>query len=398
MRVFIGHSFTPLRREIAARLAADPTNTVFTFDPKGQPLAPGVQAVSFAAGGREDFSSPLTGDFQTKMARAAAAAQAAMELRAMGFTPDVICGEASAGDTLFLKDVWPNAHLVTAIDWLYRAETAKADAAGERDEADFWALRARNAVRLLALDAADAAVTGSYWQSEQLPAAVQAITTAIPVGVDTRQFQPDPRGQAQLARLGTLRAGDEVITFHARILEAARGYPVFMRALPQVLRARPNARVVIMGFLEGADRGTVKGPSSDPTYRSVMGQLDQARVQFVSRPSTADRARLMQVSAAHVYLTQPSPVTGTLFEAMASGCTIVASDVAPVREFIEHGRTGVLGAFETPEALAEMLIAVLANADQTRAMRAGARDLAVDRYDVRDCVVPQYLSLIGRLR
>lgn len=398
MRVFIGHSFTTRRREIAALLAADPANTVVTFDTKAQPLAPGVRSVSFAGGGKADFSSPLTGDFQTKIARAEAAARAARELRASGFTPDVICGEASAGDTLFLKDVWPNARLLTAIDWLYRAETAKFDAANNAAESDLWTLRARNAVRLLALDAADGAVTGSRWQREQLPARVQDITTAVPPGIDTRQFRPDPHARTQLSRLGALQAGEEIITFHARVLEAARGYPAFMRALPQVLRARPNARVVIMGFLEGAEQGLVKGPSSDPTYRSVMHQIDQARVQFVSRPTTPDRIRLMQVSAAHVYLTQPSPITATLIEAMAAGCAIVASDVAPVREHIVHGRTGILGAFAESAELANRLCEVLAHPKLTRAMRAGAREYAVREQDVEAVTLPAYRACIEKLR
>ena len=43
------------------------------------------------------------------------------------------------------------------------------------------------------------------------------------------------------------RPGDEVLTFVSRNLEPYRGYHIFMRALPEVLRVRPNAHVIIVG-------------------------------------------------------------------------------------------------------------------------------------------------------
>lgn len=45
----------------------------------------------------------------------------------------------------------------------------------------------------------------------------------------------------------SLTGKDEVVTFINRNLEPYRGYHMFMRALPQVLRKRPKAHIVMLG-------------------------------------------------------------------------------------------------------------------------------------------------------
>ena len=389
MRIFFGHTFTARRREIAEALMAIRDTEVGAFDPKGMPAAPGVRPVTFPLPLAPDIETPHVREFASKVAQAESAARAALELRASGFTPDVICGDANTADTLYLKDVWPNARLLVAIDRFYRAETVRSAHEGGSDP-ERWALRTRNAIRLLSLDASDAGVTSSEWQRGRLPLQYREAIAVVPDGVDTDAFRPDPRARFQLPRLGALQAGEEVISFSSRILEEARGYGTFVRALPEVLRARPQARVVISGMFEG----TAKTPNADPTWRAISGKLDPSRVEFAGRLPAGQRARLFQVSAACVYLTDSSPLTPVLFEAMAAGCTIIASDVAPAREVIEHGRTGILGAFTEPRELAEMLIEVLAHPERARAIRAEARAFTVSRYDVQTCVVPQHVELI----
>jgi hypothetical protein len=96
-----------------------------------------------------------------------------------------------------------------------------------------------------------------------------------------------------------------------------------------------------------------------------MGRLP--RTQYI---------RVLQVSAAHVYLTYPFVLSWSLLEAMACGALVVASDTAPVREVIAAGQNGVLVPFLDAPALANALHAALANPPPARALGARARAAA----------------------
>ena len=66
-------------------------------------------------------------------------------------------------------------------------------------------------------------------------------------GVNTDVMRPDPDASLTLPDGRVVRPGDEVLTFVNRNLEPYRGYHIFMRALPAVMAARPEAQVVIVG-------------------------------------------------------------------------------------------------------------------------------------------------------
>ena len=80
-----------------------------------------------------------------------------------------------------------------------------------------------------------------------------------------------------------------------------------MRALPEVLAARPNAQVVIVGGDEvsyGAAPKDAKG-WKETFLAEVRDRIDPARVHFVGKIPYPQFVALMQVSRAHAYLTYP---------------------------------------------------------------------------------------------
>jgi glycosyltransferase involved in cell wall biosynthesis len=105
--------------------------------------------------------------------------------------------------------------------------------------------------------------------------------------------------------------------------------------------------------------------------------------------------RLLQVSMVHVYLSRPFVPGWSLVEAMAAGCAVVASGVAPVAEVT--GGTARLLADDTPATLATTVTDLLGDADARGAMGTAARMRAVATYDLNGISLPAQRAWLDRL-
>ena len=258
-------------------------------------------------------------------------------------------------------------------------------------------LRLKNSVHLHALHAADAVYTPTQWQLSQVPSEYRHKVSVIFDGIDTTVAAPDPRAVIQLKRDGLrLTQADEVITFVNRNLEPYRGFHVFMRALPEILRQRPNAHCLIVGRDEVSYGSPPKGGG---TWRKVLlaevgAQLPMERVHFLGRLAYQDYLRVLQISSCHVYLTYPFVLSWSCLEAMSVGCVVVASNTGPVQEVIEHGVNGLLSDFFDVAALSSQVIDVLAQPGSYQAMGKQARQTVIERYDLKTNCLARQVDLI----
>ncbi len=141
-------------------------------------------------------------------------------------------------------------------------------------------------------------------------------------------------------------------------LAGEKGHTVAFEAFAAVARARPDARLAVVG---------------DGPLRPFLEQLAAApplagRVRFLG-----SRADVRDVYAALDLLVQASHYEAfglAILEAMACGCPVVATAVGGVPEVVEHGATGLLVPPADPTALASAILAVLedpaAAADRAR--------------------------------
>jgi glycosyltransferase involved in cell wall biosynthesis len=207
-------------------------------------------------------------------------------------------------------------------------------------------------------------------------------------GIDTARVAPDPAAHMTLPMGRVLRVGDEVVSFVNRNLEPYRGWHIFARSLPEVLAARPKAQVVIVGG-DGVSYGAA--PKAGGSWKQVLldelaGRLDLSRVHFLGHVSHGEFVRLMQVTSVHAYLTYPFVLSWSMLEAMAAGALVVGSRTAPVEEVIDDFRNGRLVDFFDVEAWSATLIEALTHPARFGPMRSAARETAVARYALGDCL------------
>lgn len=363
---------------------------------------PGIETQRYKPGRATSRQThPWAQEFETKVIRGEACAGAAAQLKSGGFVPDVIVANPGWGESLFLKDVWPEARLLALIEFYYAARGLDFDFDPEfssRDLARDAKLRARNAHLLMALADMDWGMSPTQFQRSTVPAAYRERISVIFEGIDTAVVRPDPAASFTFDGR-SVRAGEEVVTFVNRNLEPYRGYHIFMRALPEILRRRPNAIALIVGA-DGVSYGAA--PPAGKSWKQIFfdevkERLDPSRVHFLGRLPYADYLKVLQVSACHVYLTYPFVLGWSCIEALSAACLVVGSRTPPVEEAIEHGKNGLLLDFFDAAALAQTVADVLARPERFTPLRAAARQTAVQRYDLATICLPQQSQLVERL-
>jgi glycosyltransferase involved in cell wall biosynthesis len=286
-----------------------------------------------------------------------AVARVLLEMKRQGFTPDAVLAHPGWGESLYVKDVFPDARLVHYCEWYYNAEGADLgfDPEFPLTFDDRARIRTWNALHALNLTQCDAAVTPTHWQKSRHPEIFHPKITVQHEGIDTEHLGPDPNAAINTPNGTVLKAGDPVVTYVARNLEPYRGFHVFMRALEKLQRQHKTVHALIVG---GDDVSYGQRPKDAKHWREKMlreVKLDPMRTHFLGKLPRAQYIKVLQVSAAHVYLTYPFVLSWSLLEAMACGAKIVASDTAPVREVIQHAENGMLVPFFDAGSLCERL-------------------------------------------
>jgi glycosyltransferase involved in cell wall biosynthesis len=340
-------------------------------------------------------------NYTTMSDRGVTVARAALAMRQKGYVPDVIFGHSGWGETLFLKEVWPEAKLLVYAEFYYRGRGADVGFDPEFNPPSFdqvMIAQGRTTHLGQSLTHADAGLSPTEWQASTYPPVLRKMIEVIFDGVDTDVMRPDPAAVATLPSGATFRAGEEVLTFINRNLEPYRGYHIFMRALPAVLKARPNAQVVIVGGDEVSYGAAPKGAKGwkDTILNEVRDNLDLSRVHFAGKVPYPTFVNLMQVTRVHAYLTYPFVLSWSMLEAMGAGALVVGSATAPVQEVIRDGENGLLVDFFDVQGWSDRLIETLADPERFDAIRASARRTILSRYDLKTHCLPRTVAFVER--
>jgi len=400
--LFVHQNFPAQFRHLAPALRARGHQVVALGQQAKADETPGVDAHRYqVARGQAADTHPLAREFEAKVIRAEACAQRAQALARDGFVPDLIVAHPGWGEALYLKDIFPRARLIAYAEYFYRAEGQDFGFDPEFRSSGLFArtsLHTKNANLLLALEAADAAVSPTRWQASTHPDWVRAKLSIIHDGIDTDRVRPNPEASISIPSQGLkLRPGTEIITFTARNLEPVRGFHRFIRALPEILARRPNALAIIVG--KGGHGYAAKPETGSYRQRflqEVQDRLDQKRVIMMDELPHKAFVNLLQVTSCHVYFTYPFVLSWSMLEAMSTGALVVGSRTGPVEEVIVDGQNGYLVDFFDTAALVDRVCHALAEPRAQFPLRQAARQTIRERYDLQRCSLPAWMQLLER--
>ena len=159
------------------------------------------------------------------------------------------------------------------------------------------------------------------------------------------------------------------IGFVGRFDEPRKGLDILIKAIPEIVKANPNLRIIVAGPGESED--VLKG----------VEQSIRNRFVFLGRVSDDDKARLLKSVDLYV-----APNTGgesfgiILAEAMAAGTAVAASDLPAFRAVLNDGKAGALFINEDAKDLARVANNLLMNKDLKIALGNSGQEWS-KRYD-----------------
>ena len=192
----------------------------------------------------------------------------------------------------------------------------------------------------------------------------EARLVTIPNGVDAARFRK-PQVREAARRALDLRKEDRVIGSAGRLDEPVKGYSVLLSAFRIIAARRADTICLVAG----------SGPA-EPALRAAADAAGWgSRFRFLGERQ--DMPDFLQALDLYV---QPSRLEGfglAALEAMAAGLPVVASRTGGLPEVISDGATGELVPPGDPGALAESILALLADPDRRSSYGAlGARRAA----------------------
>ncbi len=386
--LFIHQNFPGQYKHLAPALARRGHQVVALGLQQGVTL-PGVRLVNYRiTPTMTEGIHPLASEIEVKVIRGEAVARACKQLQAEGFTPAVIYVHPAWGEALFLREVFPAARLVMFCEYFYRGEGQDVNTDPEFPPMAFSGrckLRLKNTCTLHAFEVGDAFVSPTRWQRNTYPEALRERIRVIHDGLDFAALTPRPGVALGIPGGGHLGRDDKVLTYVARNLEPTRGFHWFMRALPALQAAHPDAQVVIVG---GAQSGYGQARSDGRSWPEAMlaelaGQLDDSRLHFLGPLAYEHYLTVLSISSAHVYLSYPFVLSWSVLEAMAMGVPVLSNHVAGLEEFAPQGDGYTPVALEH---LSEAMIGALNAPGPTK-------PAGLERIELQHCLDQQYQLL-----
>ncbi len=214
----------------------------------------------------------------------------------------------------------------------------------------------------------------------------------IPHGTDTERFQPVPHGAAKAVlrkNLG-LEPESRVVLHVGSILPRKRPH-LLLEAWPEVIRRIPSARLVFLGARE--DRKTLLTSALQNEANEYLARIDTLvnslsdpeSVRFLGEvPNVEDYYRSADI---FLFCSRQEGMPNAVVEAMACGLPCVLTHFLgfPAEEFGREG-SEYLETRGNPRAIADHVVALLENPEESRRLGRNARKWVTSHLNVEDSI------------
>ncbi len=192
---------------------------------------------------------------------------------------------------------------------------------------------------------------------------------AFPIGIDVQQFRPGPPERDLRQELG-LPGGHRLVGLIS-YLRAYKGHQYFIEAAARVFQHTKDVTFVIVG--EGPEEGALRARIAG------LGLPDRVRM-LGFREDLLDVFRSLDVFV--IPSVEADTIPQVLMQALALGLPVVSTAVGSIPDVIQDGATGFVVAPRDTGALADRIVALLADPDLRRAMGARGRTLVEREYSL----------------
>ena len=155
------------------------------------------------------------------------------------------------------------------------------------------------------------------------------------------------------------------------LLSPNKGIENVIRALPSILARHPNVVYIVSGVTHPHIRRR-EGERYREELQALAAQLGVSDHLILNNRFVSAEELVEHVGAADIYITpykqEAQVVSGTLAIALGAGKAIISTPYWHARELLAEKR-GVIVPFETPDAIAQAVIALLENDAERHAMR-----------------------------
>jgi len=214
-------------------------------------------------------------------------------------------------------------------------------------------------------------------------------------GVDAETFEPMVARDGLRQKLSL--QGKEIVLY-AGTFQPYEGLDLLVRAMPDIVRQRPQAHLVIVGGSAGFAGGSVAASQEERRLTSVVNDCGAARhVTFTGRIPHDEMREMYAIADVLAYprrLTRTTALTTPLkpLEPMAMAKAVIVSDVPAMREIVSDGVTGVVFEAGNQQDLAGKCAMLLSDSVRRTALGEAAREWIL-RERRWPSLVSQYLGI-----